>query len=231
MEIQKGFIFGLLSFSALVFAAGGSIEKWQVQDYWQKLTPRMTEVVVIDLLGEPLEKETVNDTQIWYYQEAPKREGDTIIDRPRDGILRFRVNGSACLLFDWKEQDWTTTTPHTEAQYLAEQKRIETQQKSEELARQREEQQAQRQAETERLRAEREAERLKAAEESKQCRQKQAELRQQQLAENPPRQTTQQKERASGYTLNNGHTKYWFSIAGLFLVMAIGISITFGFKK
>lgn len=108
MEKQKGFILGLLSFSALALAAGDSIEKWTVSDYWQKLTPKMTEAVVIELLGQSPLIETVNRPQVWYYQQAPEREGDTITNRPRDGILRFRVNDSACLLFDWKEPDWTT---------------------------------------------------------------------------------------------------------------------------
>ena len=63
------------------------ISQWQVQDYWTKLEPRMTEQVVIELLGDPLEKEIHDSRQVWYYQQTPRREGDKIISRPRHGLL------------------------------------------------------------------------------------------------------------------------------------------------
>ncbi len=240
MEIQKVFILGLLSFSALVLAAGDSIEKWQVQDYWAKLEIKMTEQAAIELLGKPLEIETVKNYHIWYYQQPPQRQADAIVSRPRFGILRFRVNDSICLLLDWKEPDWTSTTPCTEAQYLAEQKRIEDEmereqvrQEQERIAEERKAKQEQQKAEAERISTERKIARVKATEQAQQRRQEQITLRQNQLAKRQARQANppQTKADSDGYTLKNNHTIYWFSAAGLFLVMAISISIVIGFKK
>lgn len=227
MEIQKGFILGLLLIPAWVCAAGESIEKWAVQKYWDMLEVKKTDAVVIELLGRPREIETVNNTQIWYYQQAPQRQEGAVVSRPRCGLLRFRSNDSVCLLIDWKEPDWSVSAPHTEAQYLSEQQRVEQQIKAEEARRLRQEHQAQR----EQNRAQQETARQKAAEEARQSNLAQTNLTQQQLAETPAVRQDPQSEKPLGFSLNNGHTKYWFSVAALFIVMAISISITYGFKK
>ena len=227
MKVQKGFILGLLAFPALALAAGDSIEKWQVQDYWGKLEVKMTEQVVIDLLGQPQDKETINNNLIWYYPEIIARQGDAILSRPEHGFVRLKLIDGKSLLHSWKVPNWEEVFSYTEQEYLAEQRHDKTQQN-------REQQQAQREAEAERVKAEREAARLIAIEQAQQRREEQAALKQQQLAERQARQTEQAdnpnpKKRAGGFALSS--YRYWFSIAGLFLLMAVGISITAGFKK
>jgi hypothetical protein len=157
MSKEKMTITGLaLLVSAMGFA---EIQQWQVQDYWGTLEVKMTEAVVLDLLGEPREKETVKNCQIWYYQAVPQRADDAAVSRPESGFVRFRMNDSACLLFDWRVPNWTITSPKTERQYLAEQRRREVRLMAEEARRFHEEQRHLRQTQREQVQAEQQAQR------------------------------------------------------------------------
>ena len=234
METKEIFIIGLLLVSALVFAAGESVEKWQVQDYWGRLEARMTEQVIVELLGEPLEMETRTGMQVWYYQQAPQREGDRIIDRPRHGLLMFKQSNGQALLYKWEPPNWTIVTPHSEAQYLKEQTRLETEAKREQSRLKRDEAIAERNAlreqqkvKTEQLKAEREAARQKAIEENRQQREEQAALRQRKVAERQAQNPTGTKQEPFELT----SYQFMFSAAAVFLIMAIGISFLGYFKK
>jgi outer membrane protein assembly factor BamE (lipoprotein component of BamABCDE complex) len=77
---------------------------------WRQLTKKMTESQIVALLGQPQEKETVEQFEVWYYQEAPQRENRQIVWRPKTALVRFRqvpVEGQQVyLLLDWKPPIW-----------------------------------------------------------------------------------------------------------------------------
>lgn len=246
MKVQ-GVIVGVLFLSPVVWAAGEPIEKWTVWNYWQMLTPKMTEQVVVEILGEPLEKEFIKNYQIWYYQQVPKKEGEKIISRPQSGCLRFRKVDSAYFLYESKSPDWTVTAPHTEAQYLAQQEKIQKQKEQEppltsqaepveqaQTERQHQLEQAmderqqlleQQQIEAQKLAAERREDRDRTAEQAKQ----QMEQRRQELAERREQQPVNPKPKPPAFELSS--YKYWFTMAGLFIIGAILISVMYKFKK
>jgi outer membrane protein assembly factor BamE (lipoprotein component of BamABCDE complex) len=77
---------------------------------WRQLAKKMTESQIIALLGQPQEKEMVEQFQVWYYQDAPKRENGQIVWRPKTGLVRFKqvvIEGQEVyLLLDWKPPLW-----------------------------------------------------------------------------------------------------------------------------
>ena len=222
------------------------ISQWQVQDYWGKLEPRMTEQVVMELLGKPLVKEAIDSQQIWYYQQMPEREGDRVVNRPRHGFLRFRKNDSACLLFDWKEPDWAITVPLTERQYLTELRKIEIRQEIEDAKRLAEEQRRARALQAENEKIERVASAFQIEQEKIQRKARASQVKH--AAIKPSTQREQYKHRtqttaaasrnrpqakipaakADTSVLTTSH--YFLIIGGVFVLIAFAIAFSQGFR-
>lgn len=132
------------------------IQRRQVWHFWQMLQVGLSPEKVIELLGEPLEKESSETACIWYYQQTPQRLPSGQIQRPRYGFLNFRkvsVGGKEQLLLKlWRQPDWNQMPAYSAEQFefqqkrieqvsrqqLAEQKRLEEQKHQEELRRQEE---------------------------------------------------------------------------------------------
>jgi hypothetical protein len=100
----------------------------------------MTDSQVLDLLGQPLESKSADSACVWCYQEAPVREGDRIIRRPRSGLLRFRKgiaeDREALLLISWIEPNWENFQSHTLVQWHAQQRRLEAAERQKQIAEQ-----------------------------------------------------------------------------------------------
>lgn len=83
---------------------------WKFPAAWKQLDKKMTESQVAGLLGEPVEKETIEPLQVWYYQGAPTWENGRITLRPKTGFVRFKqvmIDGQQTyLLLDWKVPLW-----------------------------------------------------------------------------------------------------------------------------
>lgn len=83
---------------------------WKNPQAWQQLDKKMTELQVTGLLGEPLDKETIDSFEVWYYHEAPQRTDGRITWRPKTGFVRFKkvpVDArEVSLLLDWKLPLW-----------------------------------------------------------------------------------------------------------------------------
>jgi outer membrane protein assembly factor BamE (lipoprotein component of BamABCDE complex) len=83
---------------------------WRSPMAWRQLAKKMTESQIVALLGQPREKETTEQFDVWYYQDAPKRENGQIVWRPKTGLVRFRqvpIDGQQVfLLLDWKLPLW-----------------------------------------------------------------------------------------------------------------------------
>ena len=128
-----------------------AISQWTVKDFWGQLQEKMTEAQALELLGRPLDRESTDTACVWYYQEAPVREGDQVIRRPRSGLLRFRrgitEGREALLLISWTEPDWEKVQAHTLAQWQALQRRLEQAEQQKQLADQRQKQVEQKAAE------------------------------------------------------------------------------------
>jgi hypothetical protein len=85
-------------------------ELWKNPQAWQQLNKKMTVLQVTELLGEPLDKEKVDPSEVWYYHQAPLRTDGRITWRPKNGFVRFKkvpIDGQeAFLLLDWKLPLW-----------------------------------------------------------------------------------------------------------------------------
>jgi hypothetical protein len=229
------FIIMLLYLSVIELATGVPTQKWMVQEYWDRLEVKMTEQVVIDLLGEPFEKKHLDSGDVWYYQTFSEQNDFVSPSRLRKGLLRFKrpPNDSFCLLYKWQEPDWTITAQRTEAQYLIEQTRIENQFKQEQARLERERVialrkalQTQQRVESERLAIEQQNLRQQQIEEAKQRRAEKTRVAKQR---SDAQTALQAKNKTSSFEITS--YKYWFTMAGLLILAAIGFSFAGYFKK
>ena len=199
----------------------------------------MTEQVVIELLGEPLEKETLTGSQVWYYQEAPQYEADKIVDRPRYGFLMFKTSGDNSILYKWQEPDWAITAPHTEAQYLTAQKSIEAQRKREQARIEREKRLAERKAQREQKSVEVQEPELTEAEKQQleQERQKASEERKAKLTQQLEETRERNRRKKAEYEDKQNNVfkvtsyKFWFSAGGLMLTAAVLLCFVGGVRR
>jgi hypothetical protein len=103
------FFFGAMGWAG-DFPVTAQHSGWRSPMAWRQLAKKMTESQIAALLGQPLEKETVEPFEVWYYQDAPKRENGQIVWRPKTALVRFRqvpIDGQQVfLLLDWKPPLW-----------------------------------------------------------------------------------------------------------------------------
>ena len=101
-----------------------AIQKWTVWHFWQVLQPGMGKDRVIELLGEPIEKESTDVACVWYYQQAPLKLESGIIQRPKFGFLNFvktTVGGQEMMLLKtWKEPNWNFIRSYSAQEYQQE---------------------------------------------------------------------------------------------------------------
>ncbi len=184
-----------------------TIERWMVWDFWQALQPGMDKDRVAELLGEPLERETTETACVWYYQQAPQQSAVGIIQRPRFGLLNFKIASAAgrevMVLRTWKMPDWNEVRGYSAAQFEAEQK---------ELRRLREEA----------LRRQKELEEKQRLEEER--RQQEELLRQQQLEQERQMRAQQAAaQRSSGFSWDNIPITYWYAAGGIVIGLIIAV--------
>lgn len=103
------FCFGAMGW-AMDLPVAAQRSGWKSPRAWRQLAKKMTESQIVALLGQPQEKETVEQFEVWYYQEATKRENGQIVWRPKTGLVRFKqvaIEGQEVyLLLDWKPPLW-----------------------------------------------------------------------------------------------------------------------------
>ncbi|MBN1815826.1 MAG: hypothetical protein JW828_00605 [Sedimentisphaerales bacterium] len=102
----------------LTFSLLGVLSHWDDPDRWRQLKKQMTQDEVRHLLGRPVDIETRNGSEIWYYQQPPQRQGKVVIRRPKHGLVRFyaivsksrlaRPTDVSLVVHSWTEPDWTS---------------------------------------------------------------------------------------------------------------------------
>lgn len=181
------------------------IQKWTVWHFWQMLQPAMSKEVVLEMLGEPLEKESTDIACIWYYQELPVRLENGVIQRPKFGFLNFTKTTAGgqekMLLKLWKQPDWNQVRGYSAQEYQMELDRIE-QLKKEQLERQRKLEEQKRLEEERRKREE--ALRQQQIEQQRQLRAQQAAA-----------------ERNRGFSLEDIPQTYWYAGGGILIGLVI----------
>jgi outer membrane protein assembly factor BamE (lipoprotein component of BamABCDE complex) len=189
-------------------AAETTIQPWMVWNFWQMLQPGMSKDKVVELFGDPLEKESTETACVWYYQQAPQHLASGVVQRPRTGFLNFRKTLSGgqelMLLKTWKEPDWNQVGGYSLEQFQAQQKKID-------LLRQQE------------LRLQQQAEELKRREEE--TRRQQELLQQQKIEQEQQIRAQQEAQKSKGFSLDwkNWPRSYWYAGGGILIGLAIAV--------
>lgn len=185
-----------------------TIQRWMVWNFWQTLQPGMSKEKVVELLGEPLEKESTDTACVWYYQQAPQKLASGVIQRPHSGFINFRKTLSGgqelMLLKTWKEPNWNEVAGYSLEQFQFQQKKLDQLRQQE-------------------LRLQQQAEELKRREEE--TRRQQEALQQQKIQQEQQVRAQQEAKQNKGFSLDwkNWPRTYWFAIGGVLIGLAIAV--------
>lgn len=182
-----------------------TILPWMVLDHWRRMSTKMTPEQILEMLGEPREKEESSTMCVWYYQDVPTKLETGAIQRPRHGLVTLKKlvsGGESLVVKSWKEPNWYEVPCFRLLQYSAQQAKLE---KARLLA----------------LAEQKRQEKVKLAE----ARRLEAEKRrQEELREQEDRLLAQQQEQQQKEELWMGHPrKYWYIGGGAVGGLAVGL--------
>ncbi|RKY06893.1 MAG: hypothetical protein DRP56_06635 [Planctomycetota bacterium] len=194
--------------------------KWQNPTLWSRVKPGQTPDAARRILGDPAGTESTKALAIWYYGDVPTTAESGKITRPKHGFLMFRKTPEGVALAKWTPPDWLNRptwdqlqTDHKQAlaaqqaAAAAEKKRI-----ADEAAA---------------IRQTKRADTIKKQQQVTLQRQQQAAITRQQRAARPKHKTPPVKPDAHTQLMS----RYFITIGGSFIVMALIISGTYGYKQ
>jgi hypothetical protein len=199
-------------------------QDWQNPALWHKIKAGQTPEESVKLLGDPIETESSKAIEVWYYSDTPQADENGRMIRPKHGFLMFRKTPTGNTLQKWMEPDWQTLPTWDKLQ--ADYKQALADQRAAEIA------------EHKRIAEAAATARAEQAEERKHISaETTAQRKQQQKAQVTPRRERKQttKRAPTPAAKPDTHTRlmsrYFIIIGGVFVVMAVIVGGTYGYKQ
>ena len=81
-------------------------QKWQNPTLWRNIKAEQSPEQVQRVLGDPIDTESTNSIECWYYADTPKADENGANIRPKHGFLIFRKTPAGTTLQKWVEPRW-----------------------------------------------------------------------------------------------------------------------------
>ena len=209
-----------LFIASAAFATVTPPAKWQNPTVWRNIKTGQTPDAARRILGDPSDTESTKALDIWYYADSPTTDENGRITRPKYGLLMFRKTPQGIGLQKWTPPDWPNRPTWDQLQIdykqaLADQRAATIAEKERIAAEVTEQRATQRQATIQK--------RQQTAEQAKIDRLN----RRSTTVNRQPRKIPPAKPDAHAQLMS----RYFITIGGAFIVIAIIIGGTYGYKQ